>query len=353
MLSGDSQQHSNQERDVSLTVSVIIPTHGRAHLLRRAIRSVLVQTHQDFEVIVVLDGVDAESGATVAEFNDARLRLVTLAHRSGGAVARNAGVSAASGRWIAFLDDDDEFEAEKLELQLRATLQSESIERTLTVCKVTVLEEHMSRTWPARFPTPGERLVDYLFCRSGLRQGEAFLQSSTFFLSRALAVRVPFRQHLKRHQDWDWVVQLQREVGVQIVAVPRVLTVYHRDDGPSATRQISWEQSVAWAKEVVWPESPKAYSFFIATQCVTLLDKQACRNWSVMRRLSQECLGGGKATFTTVVLFSYFWMRALYRSFGKQSVKGAAAKPQQVAKTFANSASENLQPAMPNRTGSV
>ncbi len=295
-------------------VSIVIPTRGRPLLLQRAIRSVLMQTHQDFEVVVVLDGVDAESKAAVEEFREPKIRLLTLPTTAGGAVARNAGVAAARGRWIAFLDDDDEFEAEKLALQLQSALRSDSAERTLTTCKAKVVETRITRVWPTRFPAPGEPLVEYLFCRNGMRKGESFMQSSTFFLSRALALRVPFRQDLKRHQDWDWAVRLQREVGVEVVAVPQVLTVYHREDGPSMTRQISWEQSLHWAKEVVWPESRKAYSFFIATQCVTLLDPEQCWKWRVLRRLFQECFGCGKATPLCALLFTYFWMRALCNS---------------------------------------
>jgi hypothetical protein len=322
MLSRDPSQHPDQDQHPNLLmVSIVIPTRDRPHLLRRAIRSVLVQTHQDFEVVVVLDGVDAESAAAVEEFREPRIRLLTLPQRSGGAAARNAGVAAARGRWIAFLDDDDEFIAEKLALQLQSALRSDSAERTLTVCKAKVVENRITRVWPTRFPAPGERVVEYLFCRKGLRQGEAFLQSSTFFVSRALALRIPFRQDLKRHQDWDWAAQLQREAGVEIVAVPQVLTVYHRDDGPSVTRQISWEESLHWAKEVVWPESPKAHSFFIATQCVTRLDAEQCWKWRVLRRLFQECFGSGKATLLSAVLFTYFWMRALYKSLAAQTGK--------------------------------
>jgi glycosyltransferase involved in cell wall biosynthesis len=336
-------QNSDQQTNIYM-ISVVIPTRGRPQLLQRAIRSVLVQTHQDFEVIVVLDGVDAQSTAAVEELKEPRIRLVTLPQRAGGAVARNAGVAAARGRWIAFLDDDDEFTAEKLALQLQSAMGSNSPEQTLTVCKARVIERRIARVWPTRFPAPGERIVEYLFCRKSLRQGEAFLQSSTYFVSRALALRIPFRQHLERHQDWDWVVQLQQK-GVEIVAVPRVLTVYHRDDNSSLSRQSGWEQSLDWAKGVVAPESSRAYSFFIATQCVTRLDARQCWSWSVLRRLSGECFGNGKANRCSTVLFAYFWMRALYKSLGARAgrrkgselnrAQGIDTKPKDV------SASEN------------
>lgn len=313
-------------------ISVVIPTRGRPQLLQRAIRSVLVQTYQDFEVVVVLDGVDAKSAAAIEEFKEPRIQLLTLPQPMGGAAARNAGVVVARGRWIAFLDDDDEFRAEKLALQLKSAMHSGSIDRTLTVCKVNVVGDRVTGVWPTRFPGPGESIVEYLFCRKSLRQGEAFLQSSTYFVSRILALRVPFRQNLKRHQDWDWVVRLQREAGVKIVALPQVLTVYHRDDVPSVSRQGGWETSLDWGKSTVAPESPRAYSFFIATQCVTRLDAEQCWEWSVLRQLSGECFESGSAGPLCIVLFAYFWLRALYRSRRvPQKTQGIHTKPESIS----------------------
>jgi glycosyltransferase involved in cell wall biosynthesis len=85
------------------TFSVIIPTYGRAKFLSEAVASVLAQTEADFECIVVDDA--SPEPATVP--NDARIRLIRRDENGGPPAARNTGIEAASGTYVAFLDDDD------------------------------------------------------------------------------------------------------------------------------------------------------------------------------------------------------------------------------------------------------
>lgn len=91
------------------TFSVIIPTHNRAHLLPRAIRSVLAQTLPDFELIIVDDGSADETPAIVEELDDPRIRYVRRSNASGVSAARNCGIRQSRGEFVAFLDDDDEY----------------------------------------------------------------------------------------------------------------------------------------------------------------------------------------------------------------------------------------------------
>lgn len=101
-------------------VSVIIPTHKRAHLLRRAIKSVLSQTWQDYELIVVDDASGDGTPDVIASFHDRRIKYVRHEMNRGGPAARNTGIGMARGRYIALLDDDDEWHATKLEKQINA-----------------------------------------------------------------------------------------------------------------------------------------------------------------------------------------------------------------------------------------
>lgn len=93
--------------------SVVVCTYNRAHIVGRAIRSVLEQTWDDFELIVVDDGSVDDTAALVASFTDPRVRGV---HRVNGGLsaARNTGIAAATGRFIIFLDDDDEVDPDWL-----------------------------------------------------------------------------------------------------------------------------------------------------------------------------------------------------------------------------------------------
>ena len=99
-------------------VSVVIPTHNRAELLRSAITSVLNQTFQDFEIVIVDDTSQDHTPHVVNSFGDGRIKYLRHNYNKGEGAARNTGVKNAQGEFIAFLDDDDEWLPEKLELQV-------------------------------------------------------------------------------------------------------------------------------------------------------------------------------------------------------------------------------------------
>jgi glycosyltransferase involved in cell wall biosynthesis len=101
-------------------VSIVLPTYQRAELIGRAIRSVLAQTYADFELLVVDDGSTDATADEVARFSDPRIRYRRLDENRGAAAARNVGIGAAAGRFIAFQDSDDEWLGTKLESHMRA-----------------------------------------------------------------------------------------------------------------------------------------------------------------------------------------------------------------------------------------
>ena len=101
-------------------VSVVIPAYNRASIVPRAIASVLAQTYQDWELIVVDDGSRDKTREAVEKFSDARIRLVRHQQNAGQSAARNTGIQAARGKYIAFLDSDDEWLPEKLARDVEA-----------------------------------------------------------------------------------------------------------------------------------------------------------------------------------------------------------------------------------------
>jgi glycosyltransferase involved in cell wall biosynthesis len=107
------------------TVSVIIPTYQRAHIVGQAITSVLHQTHQDFELLVVDDGSTDETVDMLSRINDSRLRVLAIDH-GGRSRARNHGAANATGNAIVFLDSDDRADPRWLE-QLSAAFENPTV----------------------------------------------------------------------------------------------------------------------------------------------------------------------------------------------------------------------------------
>jgi glycosyltransferase involved in cell wall biosynthesis len=99
-------------------VTVIIPTFNRATLLPKAVESVLKQTYQDFEILLIDDASSDATPTVCRGFSDPRVRYIRHRENRGIAGARNTGVSNARGRFIAFLDDDDEWLPQKLSRQV-------------------------------------------------------------------------------------------------------------------------------------------------------------------------------------------------------------------------------------------
>ena len=100
--------------------SVVIPVYNRRALVGRAIRSVLAQQEADFEVIVVDDASDDGTPEQVREEFGSTVKIVILQENSGVAAARNRGIAATAGEWIALLDSDDEWLPNKLARQAAA-----------------------------------------------------------------------------------------------------------------------------------------------------------------------------------------------------------------------------------------
>ncbi len=90
-------------------ISVIIPTYNRAHLVGRAIKSVLEQSFSAFELLIIDDDSSDQTAQVIAQWDDARIHYLHLDTNRGSSAARNAGIRAAKAEFIAFLDDDDEF----------------------------------------------------------------------------------------------------------------------------------------------------------------------------------------------------------------------------------------------------
>ena len=113
----DSQLHTPLYTDLGL-VSIIMPNYNSEKYVKESIQSVLDQTYQNWELILVDDCSTDNSLEIVKSFGDDRIKIFQNETNSGAAVSRNYALRMAEGKWIAFLDSDDLWSPEKLSLQI-------------------------------------------------------------------------------------------------------------------------------------------------------------------------------------------------------------------------------------------
>jgi glycosyltransferase involved in cell wall biosynthesis len=197
-------------------------------MLRRAVDSALCQTEQDFELIVVDDGSTDGTHQYLAALAaaDARVRPIYNRQCGGGAVARNLGIAASKGRWIAFLDDDDEWLPGKLRLQI-AALQATP---AAVACSSWYLRRRVSgATELVRVP-PTASFEDLL-------QGSVMGGASMCMCDAQTVKRIGgYDPTLRSGQDWDLWTRLSQVGAIISCAESTVLYSWH--DGPRITNDM-------------------------------------------------------------------------------------------------------------------
>ena len=201
------QPQTSFNMQVKGLVSCVIPTYKRSDTLKRAVDSLLCQTYQSIEILVVDDNErGSDESNRVAElvdsFQDSKVKLVLQEKHINGAEARNAGVKASVGEFIAFLDDDDEWLPEKIEKQM-AILDSDSSIDGVSCLYHELTDGKIFHSCP---PYTGEGLHKKVF------QREVAVFTSTILLrKKALLEAGLFDTTLRRHQDLQLLLDFTKE----------------------------------------------------------------------------------------------------------------------------------------------
>jgi hypothetical protein len=256
---------------------------------------------------VVIDGHDPASRAALGRIADPRLRVLvnqTSLHVAG---TRNRGVAEATGRWIAFLDDDDEWLPEKLAKQRAlADAQGGSDERAIVMTLSRVVTPRGDYVWPRALYDNGEPLDDYLFDRRSWFKGHGFIQTSSLLMPRALFERVRFGSQ-RQHEDWELLIRLVKREGARILTVPEPLVVHLAEhDRPSLSQHYPWQQSLAWLDGLGDLVTPRAYSGF----CLTILAPQPARHgqYGALWPLLTRAVSRGSPTVRQLAMFVAVWL---------------------------------------------
>lgn len=201
--------------------SVIIPTYNRSNCLQDAIESVFSQTYSNIELIVINDGSTDDTADHLEKYNS-EITTITNDENKGVSYSRNRGIKCATGEYVAFLDDDDQWRSDKLERQV------EIIEdlpadycgiytgaRTIQYGKV-IGETHQRITGDI-YPEIMVRFFAFPF--------------TSFLLRRDAVEKIgKFDTTMNRGEDWDLTIRLAREYNFEAIDEPLVDRTIHEEN---------------------------------------------------------------------------------------------------------------------------
>lgn len=203
-------------------VSVIIPRYNMATYICDALSSILSQSFQDYEVLVVDDASTDDTRALVMQVGDSRIRLVGQRSRRGPSAARNAGIRQARGEYIAFLDADDIWLPTKLELQ--SDLLSKQLSVGIVYCGAHEVDNSLRylRTpdlgpaWPLAGHDAFIRLLE--------QKHSVVAPLSTMMLRKVcFDAVVLFDEQIVQAEEWDFLFRLAYRWNIAFVSEPLVL----------------------------------------------------------------------------------------------------------------------------------
>lgn len=221
--------------DTTEKISVIIPTYNRANLIERSVRSVLDQTYDNLEVIVVDDGSTDDTQEVIGKIEDPRLLYKKLSPNQGVSNARNVGVSMATASLIAFQDSDDRWRKDKLEKQMEywqahpeySMIYSSYIYHTQEGESYLVPSENIQGELEGTIFT-SLLIRNTIGAPTVLMRKECFLQCGGFDLS------------YKSLEDWEFVLRFAENYGIGFLKEPLV-DAYHSGNSVSSAAGAYYE----------------------------------------------------------------------------------------------------------------
>ena len=203
-------------------VTVIVPTKDRPQPLAQALASIAGQELRDIEVVVVNDGGEDVEVVTSRFEGQVVVRLITLSSNQGLSQARNIGVQAARGRYLAFLDDDDVYFPQHLAVTLEAA-EASGADMVYTDCLVSD-----RRLDPSRWRSAAvENAFDYPF-NADMLSVMNYIPVTAVVCRMRPDLGVWFDSTLSLHEDWDLWLRLTRHCGVHIKHIGLPTVIYHR-----------------------------------------------------------------------------------------------------------------------------
>jgi len=230
-----------------IAVSVIIPTYNRAALVQEAVASVLAQSCRNFEVLVVDDGSTDDTVAALAPYAEP-VKVLRRESRGGVSAARNTGMAAARGEWLAFLDSDDLWLPEKLARQMAYLAEHPE----LLICQTE--ETWVRRGVRVNQPQTHRKIGGRIFFQSLER---CLVSPSAVILHRGLIEKHGgFDEDLAAAEDYDLWLRLSWRHEVGLVPEPLIIKRGGRTDQLSGQWGLDRYRIQALTKLLNDPELP-------------------------------------------------------------------------------------------------
>jgi len=206
------------------SVAVVIPAYNRAATLRRCLESVVGQTLEPSEVIVVDDGSEDGTAGIAREYARRGVRCIRVQENAGAQAARNRGITGATAEWIAFLDSDDEWLVDKLQRQMMA-LETVAFDPWTVVhsAAITIDESNGRQRLMTVPPMEGANPRRQLLTQTGP------LLQSMLVSKQALEAIGLLDESVPSYQEWDTAIRLAERCRFLYISEPTF--VYRRNHG--------------------------------------------------------------------------------------------------------------------------
>ncbi len=205
-------------------VSIILPTYNRERVLQKAVESILLQTFQNFELIIVDDGSTDNTEKMIRQtFEDGRIKFHRYLPNQGATHARNVGINHAVGQFIAFQDSDDVWTPDKLMKQV--TVIQSAPDDIGAVYTAYYRDENGKMTY-----MPAEKTGRSIASKAVSRLFYLFVATPTVLLKKECLENVgSFDESLPRLQEWELWIRLSEHCGFQYIDEPLVVSRYQPD----------------------------------------------------------------------------------------------------------------------------
>ena len=289
-------------------VSVILPTYNRARLLGRAVKSVLNQTFEDFELIIVDDGSTDDTESVIRSFDDERIKYIRHPMRRGVSAARNTGIKASRGRYIAFQDSDDEWLPKKLEKQVDVFENARPDVGVVYTGMWRIRRDKSIKYYPAKEVERKEgHIHDLLISRS------LDIATATAMVRRCCFDKVGvFDENLLAFEDYDLWLRISKYYRFKYIDEPLIRAFLQEDsitlNADASVTAMEHIISKYWEDFAKYPKALRKHCVWIGNHLILRGELKRGRRW-LLNAVKSDFLNVKNITHVSLIGISFFGYR--------------------------------------------